>query len=681
MTDQRRQVGTKVYAKAIHVVPLAQCARWYGTLSKSKLVSGTVTDIVINHNGSRASTELMVEWNLPSGKTSKKVHIRFVKLGIISNATHTTAEALSDGVASHPARGEQNADGNSNQEEDFTVYSHDYEWVKEDVTTDLRGPITPHRWAMKTISNEVFSMGTHSVGSKQHLRPIDYFMTVFPYEQLQKMSTLTSEHLLNADKPPTNPEEILKFIGVLVLATRFEFHNRSELWATASRSHLIAPPCFGEKTGMSRMRFDLLWANVRYSKERESSGVDNDDDDCRWSLVSDFVDSINAHRESFFIPSHLLCVDESISRWYGLGGKWIDRGLPHYVAIQRKPESGCEIQNMCCGQSGIMVRLKLVTGSSGIISSSTELHGTRVLKELTMPWAFTDRIVCSDSYFSSVQSAEAMKDLGLNYIGAVKTATRRFPMRALSTATIGNRGDHLSYVHRENEKSSLMAVCWVDRDRHYFISTCSSTAPGHSFSRVRWRQTAEGSRRLTLTVSQPKVIEMYYSANARIDQHNRCRQDDLQLERKLVTQDWSKRVNLTLLGMCIVDAWLLYRGSVGEACGMQQHTFYERLAEDLIENTIGHVSVRRRLRFDDEIEAPPTPRHGIGAHLTPTRKRRKTTDGRESRFLAQRTCFHCKKRGCTLVCSTCRYEENKGEVFLCSAKKSSCFIEHQRIHH
>ena len=31
-----------------------------------------------------------------------------------------------------------------------------------------------------------------------------------------------------------------------------------------------------------------------------------------------------------------------------------------YVAIDRKPESECEIQNSACGRSGIMMRLQIV---------------------------------------------------------------------------------------------------------------------------------------------------------------------------------------------------------------------------------------------------------------------------------------------------------------------------------
>ena len=84
----------------------------------------------------------------------------------------------------------------------------------------------------------------------------------------------------------------------------------------------------------------------------------------RWSLIQDFVDRINEHRASFYHPSDIICVDESISRWYGLGGSWINKGLPMYVAMDRKPEDGAEIQDSCCGKSNVMMRLKIVKSST-----------------------------------------------------------------------------------------------------------------------------------------------------------------------------------------------------------------------------------------------------------------------------------------------------------------------------
>lgn len=94
-----------------------------------------------------------------------------------------------------------------------------------------------------------------------------------------------------------------------------------------------------------------------------------------------------------------------MSRWYGLGGDWIDVGLPHYVSIDRKPENGCENQNAACGRSGIMPRLELVTTSKDEATKEFEGEmnpGTAVLRRLVSPWAGSRRIVCADSYFASL---------------------------------------------------------------------------------------------------------------------------------------------------------------------------------------------------------------------------------------------------------------------------------------
>ena len=83
-----------------------------------------------------------------------------------------------------------------------------------------------------------------------------------------------------------------------------------------------------------------------------------------------------------------------------------------YVAIDRKPENGCEIQNACDGQSGIMMRLKIVKTAAAepeYLPSQDLNHGTRVLAYLVMPWAKSLRIVVGDSYFASVQAVHVQE--------------------------------------------------------------------------------------------------------------------------------------------------------------------------------------------------------------------------------------------------------------------------------
>ena len=70
-------------------------------------------------------------------------------------------------------------------------------------------------------------------------------------------------------------------------------------------------------------------------------------------------------------PSDSICVDESMSIWYGIGGHCINFGLTQYIAIDRSPENGRDIHNSADGISGIMMNLKLVK-----TSSEKDLHST-----------------------------------------------------------------------------------------------------------------------------------------------------------------------------------------------------------------------------------------------------------------------------------------------------------------
>ena len=85
--------------------------------------------------------------------------------------------------------------------------------------------------------------------------------------------------------------------------------------------------------------------------------------------------------------------------------------------MERKPDNGCEIQDACNRRSKVMIRLKLVKGSvdNELLENEDHggLHGTRVMKQLVLPWRNSGRVVCADSYFASVPCAIAMRDMGL----------------------------------------------------------------------------------------------------------------------------------------------------------------------------------------------------------------------------------------------------------------------------
>eukprot|EP00171_Calliarthron_tuberculosum_P023795 IDg23795t1 len=290
----------------------------FGSLAKSKLVTGTVLELLTSTVHGRARNLLKVKWLVNDRDIIKTLHLRSVRPGAVPSSPLPQRNPISDTQPVEIADAEEEDDERPKSHED----------------------------AYSALARDNSAVLENNVG------PFDCHGALWLEEE--KMVRLTSASLRRLGKPVTSVGEMLRFFGILVLATRYEFGNRAELWSnTAATKHLDAP-AFGHKTGVPRKLFDTIWQCLAFSETLDAN-TESSSTRRRWSLISDFIDAFNTYRASNFKPS------ESISRWYGQGGSWIEHGLPMCVAIDRKPENGCEIQNSACGRSGIMMRLHLVT--------------------------------------------------------------------------------------------------------------------------------------------------------------------------------------------------------------------------------------------------------------------------------------------------------------------------------
>lgn len=584
---------------------------------------------------------------------------------------------------------------------------HGVSWRKDDAAVLMSCNSTPP-FRMFRARN---AMGNeYTSNSCSYDSPIDYFRMMMPNKAITHILGLTQENLRKCGEPSIDHSELMCFFGVLILGTRFEWTNRRSLWSLDTPSRFIPAPNFA-KTGMSRNCFDVIWQCIRFSEQPTNIPDGMTAEDHRWMLCDDFVSFINEHRKQFMTPGQDLCVDESIVRWYGLGGDWINCGLPMYIAMDRKPENGCEIQNVCDGQTGIMLRLLLVKLTK---SANRDLpakgdatnHGTKVIQWLCSPWAKTNRIVYADSYFASVQTARELYKMGLRFTGVVKTSSRGFPLQHLLEIQFGGHGEWSGLYHRGDSSINdpdMLGFVWVDKDRRNFISTVSSLSPAAPIERKRMRQVVNDitspPEKVLLTIKQPQCSKRYYDNCGRIDQHNRVRQDDLRIKRKYATHDWSKRVNFALLGMCITDAYYLK-----QFCDEEKetpHQFFSLLAEELID--YGRASRQRIIALkeaDKKIAATRAERRtegtgrvnmgcGVkGPHLTPNKKCRVSagsdsfsSDNSGSSFTAQMRCNECQKGKTTWLCSECLATSGE-KVPLCHTKyRSQCWETHIEAKH
>lgn len=752
------KAGDVVHAKATDLHSDAQTKRWFGNKYKGSCLTGIVQSV----ESVDRKRWLTVEWEMPdSSKAIKPIRDLRCKPGpwtasaaapdipllgltvptIVPTSTSTLASPncfddprFDDADDDISALGtSQDTDGSDlimpgqpsppsppTPPPTPVVVTDNIAWFTEmDVEEDVNGPVPGISWFFRGGDGKPMKEGDDTDEDRTLL---DYFMAVFPPRALRRIIKETNYKLLAEKANTIDVGDILKFFGVMILVSRFEFGRRRDLWKLFSDSPYIPAQMIGETTGMSRNRFEEIWSCLTFSKVPDERPAGMSSAAYRWKHVDDFVDDFNRHRRNNFSPSEVICIDESMSRWYGIGGDWINDGVPHYMAIDRKvrrgrgryvaaacltiithmpslysllqPENGCEIQNAACGVTGIMMTLHIVKGAEEVLEVDDDdrrmLHGCQVMLHLLRHWrSAKERIVCADSYFASVPAALRLYEYGFRFIGVVKTATKGYPKDYLGSVMMPVRGT-VAALTATVDDTTLLGLVYCDRDRRYFISTCSNAGSGDPVRRLRLQQVRpvesnEDPERVSITMNQPRVAQIYYSACGTIDQHNRGRQSTLNLEKKMQTKCWHKRVNTSILGMIIIDAFRLHSMCTGAK--MTQQEFTRGLIRELVENKFAfgvttRPSTASRVSVDVASLASTTGSAGRGLHITPT-KRVFDDGGSGPKKFRQSRCKLCDSKT-VYVCSECRLDPSCGEVgaAYCNPLSSRmCFRTHMEQSH
>ena len=315
-------------------------------------------------------------------------------------------------------------------------------------------------------------------------------------------------------------------------------------------------------------------------------------------------------------------------------------------------------------------------------------HGTQVILELLRPIANTDRVVVADSYYASVQTARELWRIKLRFIGVLKTATKQFPMHYLSRVLLpAGKGDHKALkAYDPASMYQLLAIVWTDRERRFFISSCASAAPGQVIERRRWRQTDPTPNAAPaledIRLPQPEAVQIYYDGCGRIDEHNQHQQGSLNLEKKVQTMSWAHRANHSIFAMCVVDAFDLAVGSLGN--NKKYHSFrvfLEDLITELIDNEFNKRVLQKKKEQAVKVEAAIS-KVGVSVldtsrQLTaPTPTKRRKSNKPEHRL--QGACMICKK-STTHVCRSCQCFKNglnDKQYWICSKAGKECMGKH-----
>jgi len=295
--DPRLEIGATIHVKAKMVRSGAECARICGSAAGIKLLTGTVTAVVrVLTATNRRSTWVTARFEVPYKTYFKRLGLRSCRPGQApTNALPTpaislppNAQALATGssttglltpgsgpagadvrspalfstsgtqaipsgqtaamsaapgsfpggttsyLAAVPAPGTPRAQEAPRAARLVTV--HGLEWRDQDILQPIGGPDSIRTWSVSTPAADSIVEGGDSVGHERSRTPLDYFLAVFPPQELLLIVELTAAQLSARGRPPKSPEEILKLFGVLLLGSRFEFGSRADLWSTSHRT-------------------------------------------------------------------------------------------------------------------------------------------------------------------------------------------------------------------------------------------------------------------------------------------------------------------------------------------------------------------------------------------------------------------------------------------------------------
>jgi Transposase IS4 len=186
-------------------------------------------------------------------------------------------------------------DKEDNEESVQPVFSNVYDWFAVEKPTDdnMNGDIPMEKWKFLGTDGVYWESNDDLNGTKHPI--LEYFLASMPTATIKRILMETNKKLTNQQSELLDIAELLRFFGICILVTQFEFESPQDLWLVNTGSKFISPANF-VLTGMLCNQFKEIWSLMTLSAQ-----------DYHWMLVDDFVEDYNKHRRVRFCPSEKVC--------------------------------------------------------------------------------------------------------------------------------------------------------------------------------------------------------------------------------------------------------------------------------------------------------------------------------------------------------------------------------------
>ena len=533
-------------------------------------------------------------------------------------------------------------------------------------------------------------------------------------------STVKNDKIKFHDPDADDPDWKVKKAYTIMIAAVSEIETGVEnLWKRGRSTGRKEYPNFGRY--MKKNEFKAFQSAAAFCfAEKKYWYIDKRDRP--WDIFLPCLQNYNERRQQL-IKTILLMLDESMSGWRPKTSKL--GGLPNYTFEPRKPVPlGTMFRNGVECRSGCIVFQDIVQNpehqhtkkyqdepSSLPDGSTIKAHTAEVLRQVEGANVAKGRWVGGDAWFGSVASAvEIMKNLQVHSTFIVKNNTNFFPMKILHKILQVRYGTRPAghWVVMKTEISGIkilvLAYAWSQRGVSYMISTCGSTSV-HADKYLSHFEDDFGNV-TSKEINRPKVSHFLYEYLPLIDEHNKQRQNILNLERNWCTKDCWFRLLTTIVGMSVVDMHRWYRNMMNRTPSTNIHKHIDRdpepnyelmvrkfsdmLCKDLEDRMRKQSGVReyRVLHNIDNTAMKLERIRGKDGSATRPATKKQLESGRTVGTAANSTCYVCRKYlskdgkvvytqtcWCCSICKMPLCKENRKDESI--KRNQSCFEEHE----
>lgn len=364
-------------------------------------------------------------------------------------------------------------------------------------------------------------------------------------ETLQKNSLLT----LWKD---TDRREILVFLGMLLWMGLDHKPTLKDYFST----NILYKNDVGRYVGMSRVRFELLLANIHFSNNDTVTGN-------RLSKIVPLQNLIIKKYQTAYVPYRNVCIDETMIPFRGR------LGFRQYIPGKRH-KYGIKVFKLC-GDQGYTYNIKIYAGKE---ETPTETPvGTRVVSELMEPLLQSGRILCTDNFYTSVGLAHELLEKKTHLLGTLRKRRKYNPKPVIDAKL--KKGEIIT----KQSNTNVIVGKWKDKRDVLFLTT-------ESVPEMVEVETKNG------TVQKPSTIVQYNNMKSFIDVSDQKASYSTAVRRGI---KWYRKVAVELLvNTTVVNAHIAYQEITGKKVNITK--FREQIANKIFEDAAAlHINDR-----DDE---------------------------------------------------------------------------------